>query len=126
MQVQGQLKHKFDTQTVSDKFKKREFILTTDGATPYPQHVSFQLSQDKCDLIDQFNEGQDIEVSFNLRGREWNGPQGVKFFNTLDAWRITAVSGSQPTTTQAAANAAVNTNSKPNTPHVMESNDLPF
>ena len=126
MQVQGQLKHKFDTQTVSDKFKKREFILTTDGATPYPQHVSFQLSQDKCDLIDQFNEGQDIEVSFNLRGREWNGPQGVKFFNTLDAWRITAVSNSQPTTTQAAANAAVNTNSKPNTPHVMESNDLPF
>mgnify|MGYP003704366669 FL=1 len=126
MQVQGQLKHKFDTQTVSDKFKKREFILTTDGATPYPQHVSFQLSQDKCDLIDQFNEGQDIEVSFNLRGREWNGPQGVKFFNTLDAWRITAVSNSQPTTTQAAANAAVNTNSKSNTPHVMESNDLPF
>ena len=126
MQVQGQLKHKFDTQTVSDKFKKREFILTTDGATPYPQHVSFQLSQDKCDLIDQFNEGQDIEVSFNLRGREWNGPQGVKFFNTLDAWRITAVSNSQPTTTQAAANAAINTNSKPNTPHVMESNDLPF
>ena len=126
MQVQGTLKHKFDTQTVSDKFKKREFILTTDGAMPYPQHVSFQLSQDKCDLIDQFNEGQDIEVSFNLRGREWNGPQGVKFFNTLDAWRITAVSNSQPTTTQAAANAAINTNSKPNTPHVMESNDLPF
>jgi hypothetical protein len=125
MQVQGQLKHKFDTQTVSDKFKKREFILTTDGSTPYPQHVSFQLSQDKCDLIDQFNEGQDIEVSFNLRGREWNGPQGVKFFNTLDAWRVTAVASSQPVTTQAAANAAVNTNNVVTNKHV-DSDPLPF
>lgn len=116
MQVQGQLKHKFDTQTVSDKFKKREFILTTDGSTPYPQHVSFQLSQDKCDLIDQFNEGQDIEVSFNLRGREWNGPQGVKFFNTLDAWRITAVSNIQPTTTQAVAASKAQVSDVPDLP----------
>jgi hypothetical protein len=91
MQVQGQLKHKFDTQTVSDKFKKREFILTTDGTTPYPQHLSFQCTQDKCELLEQHNVGDEVEVHFNLRGREWNGPQGVKFFNTLDAWRITSI-----------------------------------
>jgi hypothetical protein len=117
MQVQGQLKHKFDTQTVSDKFKKREFILTTDGTTPYPQHLSFQCTQDKCELLEQHNVGDEVEVHFNLRGREWNGPQGVKFFNTLDAWRVTAVSNSQPTTTQAAAASKA---------QVSDPSDLPF
>lgn len=115
MQVTGKLKAKFDTQIVSDKFKKREFILTTEGNTPYPQHVSFQVTQDKCDMLDKFSEGQELEVSFNLRGREWNGPQGVKYFNTLEAWALKAV-----------GEAANNT---PNTP--IPSNDpdldsLPF
>ena len=79
---------KADTQIVSDRFSKREFVLTTEANTPYPQHVSFQVTQDKCNLLDQFNEGDELKVSFNLRGREWNGPQGIKYFNTLEAWRI--------------------------------------
>src|ERR1700750_692278 len=94
MEVIGTLKVKFDTQRVSEKFQKREFVLTTEANTPYPQHVSFQVTQDKCSLLDGFNEGEDLKVQFNLRGREWNGPQGVKYFNTLEAWRIERVSGS--------------------------------
>lgn len=88
MEVTGKLKVKFDTQKVSDRFSKREFILTTDTDTNYPQHISFQLSQDKCSQIDAHNVGDDIRVHFNLQGREWNGPQGVKYFNTLDAWKV--------------------------------------
>ena len=88
MEVTGVLKAKFDTKKVSDKFQNREFVLTTESHTPYPQHVSFQLTQDKCSLMDNFKEGDDIKVLFNLRGREWNGPQGIKYFNTLEAWRI--------------------------------------
>lgn len=88
METVGTLKVKADTQTVSDKFKKREFVLTTEASTPYPQHVSFQVTQDKCEVLDKFNEGDELKVQFNLRGREWNGPQGVKYFNTLEAWRI--------------------------------------
>jgi hypothetical protein len=98
MQVTGQLKVKSDTQIVSDKFKKREFVLTTEAKTPYPQHVSFQVTQDKCDILDKFSEGQEVEVSFNLRGREWNGPQGIKYFNTLEAWLIKAVGESHNNT----------------------------
>src|SRR6478736_10147521 len=94
MEITGQLKAKFDTQTVSDRFSKREFVLTTEANTPYPQHVSFQVTQDKCSLLDQYKEGDEIKVQFNLRGREWNGPQGIKYFNTLEAWRIERVSGS--------------------------------
>lgn len=91
MEVIGLLKVKMETQTVSDRFKKRDFVLTTDAGTPYPQHVEFQITQDKCGQLDQFNEGDQLRVQFNLRGREWNGPQGVRFFNTLEAWKIDKV-----------------------------------
>jgi hypothetical protein len=96
MEVIGTIKAKFDTVKVSDRFQKREFVLTTEANTPYPQHVSFQVTQDKCTLLDQFREGEEVRVQFNLRGREWNGPQGVKYFNTLEAWRIEKLQGSQP------------------------------
>ena len=96
MEVTGQLKLKYDTQKVSEKFQKRDFVVSTDLSTPYPQHVSFQITQDKCSILDSFNEGDEIKVQFNLRGREWNGPQGIKFFNTLEAWRIEKVGQGMP------------------------------
>ena len=64
MEVTGQLKLKGDIQKVSEKFQKRDFVLSTDLSTPYPQHVSFQITQDKCSLIDQFNEGDELKVQF--------------------------------------------------------------
>ncbi len=88
MEITGTLKTKFDTEKVSDKFQKREFVITTEANTPYPQHVSMQLTQDKCGIIDSITIGAEVRVQFNLRGREWNGPQGVKYFNTIDAWRV--------------------------------------
>lgn len=88
MDITGILKLKNDTQQVSDKFKKREFVIT-DNSSQYPQHVLFQLTQDKCNLLDQYGVGSEIKVHFNLRGREWTNPQGeVKYFNSLEAWRI--------------------------------------
>ena len=91
METTGTIKVIQETQVVSDKFRKREFVLTTEGTTPYPQHVSFQVTQDKCDLLDTYQVGQSVKVQFNLRGREWNGPQGVKYFNTLEAWKLESV-----------------------------------
>jgi hypothetical protein len=86
--LNGTLKVVMDTIQVSDKFSKREFVVT-DASTMYPQHVSFQLTQDKCSMLDTLMEGQEVEVSFNLRGREWTSPQGeVKFFNSLEAFRV--------------------------------------
>jgi hypothetical protein len=119
MQVQGQLKHKFETQTVSDKFKKREFILTTDGTTPYPQHLSFQCTQDKCELLEQHNVGDEVEVHFNLRGREWNGPNGIKYFNTLETWRITSIAKGSEAPQGASAVAPMPSNT-------VDTTDLPF
>lgn len=75
-------------ETVSDKFKKREVVITTDLSTPYPQHISGQLTQDKVELVHNMQIGDEIKVAFNIRGREWNGPQGVKYFNTIEIWKV--------------------------------------
>jgi hypothetical protein len=88
MQLTGTLKVKKEEQVVSDKFRKREFVLT-DNSSQYPQHISFQLTQDRCSLLDQVQPGETITVHFNIRGREWTSPQGeIKFFNTLEAWKL--------------------------------------
>ena len=88
MDITGILKVKGEAVQVSEKFRKREFVLT-DNSSQYPQHISFQLTQDKCGLIDQYAVGSEIKVHFNLRGREWTSPKNeVKYFNTLEAWRI--------------------------------------
>jgi hypothetical protein len=93
--ISGILKVKNDTVQVSEKFSKREFVLT-DNSSMYPQDILFQLTQDKCNLLDAFGPQENIEVSFNLRGREWTSPQGeVRYFNTLDAWRIERVGATQ-------------------------------
>lgn len=133
MEVVGTLKVKSETQKVSDRFTKRDFVLTTEASTPYPQHVSFQITQDKCSLLDQFNEGEEIKVQFNLRGREWKSPQGeTKFFNTLEAWRIERLQGSNnggQTTqnTNQASNTTINTSSAPVfTANTDDNDDLPF
>ncbi len=132
MEVTGQLKMKFDTQRISEKFQKREFVLSTELSTPYPQHVSFQLTQDKCNLLDQYNLGDELKIQFNLRGREWNGPQGIKYFNTLEAWRIekasagaTASSGA-PNVNQTASKTETNNSSPVFTSNVGDNDDLPF
>lgn len=131
MEVTGQLKVKFDTQRISDKFQKREFVLSTEMSTPYPQHVSFQLTQDKCSLLDSYNVGDELRVQFNLRGREWNGPQGIKYFNTLEAWRIEKAGGAsqsnQNSNQQQSSSSNQSGNSGPVfTSSVGDNDDLPF
>lgn len=70
-------------------FKRRSFVVDFQENPLYPQYVTFELVQDRVELIDKFKVGDKIEVTFNLKGREWKSPEGVvKYFNTLEAWRI--------------------------------------
>lgn len=87
----GTIKMIGETTQVTEKFSKREFVVT-ESSSMYPQDILFQSTQDKCSLMDGFQVNEQVEVSFNLRGREWTSPQGeVKYFNTLEAWRIEKV-----------------------------------
>jgi hypothetical protein len=94
--ITGTIKVLNPTVQVSEKFSKREFVLT-ENLSQYPQDILFQAVQDRCALLDGMNVGEQVEVSFNLRGREWTSPQGeVKYFNSLDAWRIEKVGQGMP------------------------------
>lgn len=118
MDITGILKVKNSEQKISEKFRKREFVLT-DNSSQYPQHILFQLTQDRCGLIDNLNVGDELKVYFNLRGREWTNPQGeVKFFNSLEAWKVEAKSSS---------GSSINTQSASvSEPITQAADDLPF
>lgn len=82
-EVEGKLHRIFPTEQKSQSFQAREFVLEVPDGN-YPQLVKFQAVQDRCGLLDNFSEGDRIKVSFDLRGREWNG----KYLTNLNAWRI--------------------------------------
>lgn len=85
----GKLYKISDTEQVKPTFQKREFVVEYADNPQYPQYLKFEAIQDKCAILDNFSEGQQVEVDFDLRGREWVSPQGdVKYFNTLSAWRV--------------------------------------
>ncbi|MBK6622221.1 MAG: DUF3127 domain-containing protein [Saprospirales bacterium] len=82
-EVEGKLIKKYDTENKTGSFQAREFVIEVSSGN-YPQFVKFQLVQDRCTLVDVYQEGEMIKVHFDLRGREWNG----KYFTNLNAWRI--------------------------------------
>ena len=95
LEVTGKLIVKNPTQVVSDKFRKREFVMELaediNGNT-YTNYAKMQLVQNKCEIIDRFNEGDQIKVSFNIKGNRWEKDGRVNFITNLDAWRVEAAS----------------------------------
>ena len=95
MEVLGKIRVLGEEQQVSATFKKRELVVTTDEQ--YPQFISITFVQDKCDLMNVYNVGDDVKVSINLRGREWVNPQGeTKYFNDIQGWRIEKLMSETP------------------------------
>ncbi|NDB02138.1 MAG: DUF3127 domain-containing protein [Flavobacteriaceae bacterium] len=88
MEIQGTVKLVGTTQTFgSNGFRKRELVVTTDEQ--YPQHLMIEFVQDKTELLNSITPGQSVKVNINLRGREWENPQGeTKYFNSIQGWRI--------------------------------------
>jgi len=88
MEIQGKIKLVGETQTFgANGFRKREVVLTTEEQ--YPQSIMIEFVQDKTDLLNNFQVGQQVKISINLRGREWVNPQGeTKYFNSIQGWRI--------------------------------------
>lgn len=121
-EVTGKLYKKFDTQQVTDSFQKREFVVEIeDGA--YPQVIKFQLTQANCDKLTKYNEGDEIKVTFNLRGREYNKDGKTMFFTNLDAWKVDSAGQAQAAPPAAAGNFPAATD-EPTIGADMD--DLPF
>ncbi len=122
-EVEGKLHRIFPTEQKSQSFQAREFVLEVPDGN-YPQLVKFQAVQDRCAVLDNFTEGDRVKVSFDLRGREWNG----KYLTNLNAWRVERAGESSGNTSE--------TNSErfpadpfpdyTNTPPPANMDDLPF
>ena len=88
--LKGKIKEIKPTKVVSEKFSIRTFVVQT--VAEHSQSIELQTTQGKCSDLDTLNIGQDVTVSFKLRGREWKSPQGeVRHFNTLEAWKIETI-----------------------------------
>lgn len=122
MKITGKILEVKDTHQVSDTFKKRTFILEYADNPQYPEYITLELIQDRCELIDGFQVGQEIEVSFNLKGRKWVNPEGeTKYFNSLQAWRIET-----PTKEQSQAPEQVSATQQATTDAAIVEDELPF
>ena len=88
MQITGKVIEILDEQVVSATFKKREFVVEY-CEREYPEFIKFELIQEKCPLLNQHKVGDNIEVTFSLKGRKWLNSAGqTLYFNTLQALNI--------------------------------------
>ncbi|WP_235297870.1 DUF3127 domain-containing protein [Portibacter marinus] len=123
----GKLHKKFDTESKTSSFQAREFVLESIDSN-YTQYIKFQLTQDRCGIIDGYNEGDQLKVYFDLRGREWN----EKYFTNLNAWKVEAMQADSASAQQAPSSdpfpsEPVNLDSSPGGSSQMEDfDDLPF
>jgi hypothetical protein len=114
MEIKGTVKVIGETQQVSDKFKKREIVVTTENGE-YPQHITLQFTQDKCNLVDKLVKGADATFHINLRGKEYQTKQGeTKYFNSIECWKIDSVV------------VSTDKDGSQSVPQFQQADDLPF
>ncbi|MFV0278742.1 MAG: DUF3127 domain-containing protein [Parahaliea sp.] len=90
-ELTGKIKLIQDPQTFNSGFTKREMVVTVDDGR-YPQDINLEFVQDKIALLDKLQAGQEVTVSFDIRGREYNG----RYFNNLQGWKVVPASGDSP------------------------------
>lgn len=94
-ELTGRLVEKYNEQKVTDSFRKREFVVETRESKndrEFIEAIKFQLTQDKCALLDNVNLNEDVKITFNLRGRRYEKDGKVSYFTNLEAWRVDSLS----------------------------------
>lgn len=110
-----------NTQQVSDRFKKREFVLETNediNGNVYTNYAKFQAVQNKCDIVDKYKIGDMVTVSFNVKGNKWEKDGKTNYITNLDMWRMDKSDEVQP---QGDFNRIVDV-----TPNKQDESPLPF
>jgi len=89
MNIKGKLVEIFDTVQITETFKKREFIIQDNKNPEYPEFIKVELIQDKVELLNSLNVGDEINVLINIKGRKWEDKEGnIKYFNSIQGWKI--------------------------------------
>ena len=132
-ELEGKLIEKFDTRQMSEKFKKREFIIEKReeaGGREFIDTIKFQLTQDRCNIIDNINTGEEVKVSFNIKGNRWEKEGKVNYFTNLDVWRVEPLAPGSPdeqmSSTPTQGNQAPMPEADDLPPLSEEDDDLPF
>lgn len=79
------------TVEVSSSFKKRDFVVEkseSHGDRVFTDTIKFQLIQDRCVLMDACKVGDEVKITFNIKGSKWEKEGKVSYFVNLDAWRV--------------------------------------
>jgi len=97
-ELTGKLIVKEDVVKISEKFQKREFVIevANEKNPEWNDFVKFQSVRDRVDIIEPFNVGDEIKVSFNIKGNRWERDGKVNYFTNLDAWRVEKANDSIP------------------------------
>ncbi|TCK82991.1 DUF3127 domain-containing protein [Albibacterium bauzanense] len=97
MEITGKVHEVGQVQQVTDTFKKRDLVIQYAENPQFVEYIKFEATQDRVNLFDNLNAGDDVAVSFNLRGRPWTNKDGItSYFNSLVAWRVNKVAAGQP------------------------------
>lgn len=90
-EITGKLIAKYETVQRTETFKTREFVIEKSedfNGRIITNYIKLQCVQDKTSLPDKFNIGDEVKVSFNLKGSKWNRDGKDNYITNLDAWRI--------------------------------------
>ncbi len=90
-ELTGKLLEKFDTIQRTETFKVREFVVEKSediNGKIITNYIKFQCVQDRTNIVDRVNTGDEIKVYFNIKGTKWEKDGRVSYFSNLDAWRI--------------------------------------
>lgn len=90
----GKLIAKYDTVQRTESFKTREFVIEKSddiGGRIINNYIKFQCVQDKTAMVDRFNLGDSVKVSFNIKGTKWTKDGKENYITNLDAWRMETV-----------------------------------
>ena len=123
-EITGKVIDIFPVNQVSDKFRKREFVIErkeTGGSALFIDYIKFQLLQDKCDLINESFMNEEVKVTFNIKGNRWEREGKVNYFTNLDAWKIERISSQNRD-----QGTAPQTRLEDLPPEIDDLSDLPF
>jgi hypothetical protein len=96
MEIGGRIYKIEETKQITERFRKREFVLVLEENSEYPQYVQFQLTGNRVDKLNDFKVGDEVKVDFSLRGREWTSPKNeIRYFNSLDVWDLVRIGDQQ-------------------------------
>ena len=101
-----------ETQDFASGFSARRFVVDVSGNPNYKSPVEFTLKKERTGNIEGYQPGEAVEVEFSLDGREWNGPNGTRYFCDHTAWKIerigvTAAAPAASSTAKAAGGASM-------------------